>query len=138
MRMLDADDLIEAVSLHLLEKGYFIVEKPERGKVAIVARDPESKVHLLVSVAATARPRGTAPKSQRSWTESQVFRLLTMSIANALMIRHRSRFKPGDQIGLAFPDLPVVRKYLDAEKPIMDCLGVNFFLVTQEKNVFVI
>ena len=133
--MLDANDVIEAVSLHLLEKGYSIVEKSQRGNVAIVARDPQSKAHLLVSATGAARPKAGREKPQKSWTESQVFRALTMSLANALMIRHRSQFNPGDQIALAFPDLPAVRKYLSAEKPVMDCLGVSFFLVTPEKNV---
>ena len=136
--MLDENDVIEAVSLHLLEKGYSIVQKSRRGEIDIVARGPQSKAKLLVSATGAARPRAGGEKPQRSWTESQVFRALTRSIASALMIRHTGQFDPGDQIALAFPDLPAVRKYLSAEKPVMDCLSVRFFLVTPEKNVVVI
>ena len=136
--MLAEDEVIEAVSLHLLERGYSIVQKSSRGEVDIVARDPQSKAKLLVSATGAARTRAGREKPQRPWTEAQVFRALTMSIASALMIRHRGPFNPGDQIALAFPDLPAVRKYLSAEQPVMECLGISFFLVTPEKNVVLI
>jgi hypothetical protein len=136
--MLDENDVIEAVCLHLLEREYSIVQKSSRGVVDIVARDPQSKAKLLVSATGGARSRAGGEKPQRPWTEYQVFRALTRSIASALMIRHTGHLNPGDQIALAFPDLPAVRKYLSAEKPVMECLGVRFFLVTPEKNVVVI
>ncbi len=136
--MLAENDVIEAVSLHLLERGYSIVQKSSRGEVDIVARDPQSKAKLLVSATGAARSSAGGQKPQRPWTEAQVFRALTKSIASALMIRHRGPFNPGDQIALAFPDLPAVRKYLNAEKPVMECLGISFFLVTPEKNVVLI
>jgi len=136
--MLDEDDVIEAVSLHLLEKGYYIVQKSRRGKVDIVARDPQSNAKLLVTATGAAPSRAGKDKPRTSWTESQVFEALTTSIANALMIHYTGQLNPDDQIGLAFPDLPDVRKYLSAEKPIMDCLGIKFFLVTPEKGVVMI
>ena len=136
--MLNEDDVLDAVSLHLLREGYSIVQKSSRGEVDIIARDPQSKAKLLVKATGVAQSRAGGEKPRRSWTESQVFRAFTRSIAGALMIRHTPQFDPGDQIALAFPDLPAVRKYLSAEKPVMDCLGVRFFLVTPEKNVAVI
>lgn len=40
-----------------------------------------------------------------------------------------------DQIALAFPDTPGFRKYLAAEKPVLDSFGIEVFLVTEEKSV---
>ncbi len=136
--MLDENDVLEAVSLHLLEKGYYIVEKPAGGEVDIIAREPQSKARLLVSATRISPLSGSKGKPQSSWTESQIFQALASSIAKVLMIRHTAELGPDDQIALAFPDLPTVRKYVNTEKCIMDCLNLRFFLVSPEKNVLVI
>jgi hypothetical protein len=135
--MLDEEQVLEAVSLELLEKGYTVVRKSTEDprEVDMVARDPESGGRILISAAGVARSKAGRGKLAARYTESQVFRLVMRGFHSALRMRKTGEFNPGDRIGLAFPDVPALRKYLSAEKPVIDALAVKIFLVTEEKKV---
>ena len=135
--MLDESDVIEAVSRHLLEKGYAIIEKSGTD-VDIIARKPESGGKILISAAGVARSKAGRGKLEASYAESQIFRSVTKSLYSALTMNKADEFSTGDRIALAFPDTPAFRRYLNAEKPVMDSLGIKIFLVTEEKDVVVL
>ena len=135
--MLDETQVLEAVSFELLERGYSVVQKPSEdpGDVDMVARDPSSGRRILMSAAGVARSKAGRGKLEAQYTESQVFRSVVRGVRSALRMRKTDEFTAGDQIGLAFPDVPALRKYLSAEKPVMDALNVKVFLVSEDKKV---
>ena len=135
--MLDEEEVLEAVSFDLLARGYGVVRKGEedRREVDLVARDPVSGLRILISAAGSARSKAGRGRLEAQYTEAQVFRSIMRGVHSALRLRKTDEFRPGDQIGLAFPDVPAIRKYLSAEKPVMDALNVKIFLVTGEKKV---
>ncbi len=138
--MLDENEVMEAISFYLLERGYGILEEPatDRREVDIVAYHPESKVKIFVSVTGVARSIAGRGKLEAAYTESQVLRCVARGITGALRMRAPDRFVPGDQIAIGFPDTPTFRKYLEAEKPVLDSFGVKVFLVSEEKKVTVL
>ena len=135
--MLDEEQVLEAVSFELLKRGYSVVRRPTEDprEADMVARDPASGGRILISAAGVARSKAGRGKLAAQYTESQVFRSVVRGYASALRMRKTGEFSPGDRIGLAFPDVPALRKYLSAEKPVMDALNVKIFLVTEEKKV---
>jgi hypothetical protein len=135
--MLDDNDVAAAISHHLLKTGYSILRKhrADHNDVDIVARSPETGVKLFVSAAGVASSKAGREKLAEVYTESQLFHCISRGIHSALRIHGDYKFIPGDQITLAFPDTPGFRKYLIAEKPVLDSFGVKVFLVTEEKSV---
>ncbi len=134
---MNKDDVAEAVSLDLLKRGYSILKK-HRGRrkgADIIARDPESKRRLLISAAGLDRDEAAKQKPGVRRTESQVLECMARSVRSALTMPEEDRFGPGDQIGLAFPDVPTCRKYLAVEKPVLDSLGVKIFIVREDRQV---
>lgn len=137
--MLNKSDVLEALSHYLLNEGYSVMEGSGKtdGAVDIIAGDPRSKSKTLISVAGVAHSRAGKGKLQSVYTESQVFRAVTRSIQGALKMHGTDCFNPGDRIALAFPDVPAFRKYLCAEKSVLDSLGIKVFLVTEDKGVII-
>jgi hypothetical protein len=135
--MITRNDITEAVSLDLLKKGYSIAERPKgRHKGAdIIARDPETKARLFVSAAGRTRSEIAADKPRTAHTESEVLHCMVKSIHSALRTRKEDKFSRDDKIALAFPDAPECLRYLDAEKPVLDSLGVKIILVNEKKEV---
>jgi hypothetical protein len=135
--MLEKADVIDAVSFDLLKKGYVIVRKSPTGEhdTDLVARHPETKARILISASGAARSKAGRGKLEESYLEARVFRCVTKSIYSAMKVHGADRFDPGDRIALAFPDTPTCHKYLSAEKPILDSLGITVFLVSEDKKV---
>lgn len=135
--MLNKDDVTEAVSLDFLKRGYSILKKPKgrRRGADVIARDPESKARVLVSAAGRTPLETEIEKPNAVHTESQVLECMTRSVYSALRMRNENQFSPGDQIALAFPDVPECQRYLSAEKPVLDSLGVKIILVNEDKEV---
>jgi hypothetical protein len=138
--MLNKDDISEAVSLDLLKRGYSILKKPKGRKrgADIIARDPESKTRVFISAAGRTESEASEGKPLAAGTESQVLECMTRSVYSALRMRSEEQFSPGDQIALAFPDVPECRRYLSVEKPVLDSLGVKIMLVKEDKEVAVL
>jgi hypothetical protein len=138
--MLDENDVIETVSAYLQKRGYTILRKSRKDPrgVDIVVRDPESKSRLMISATGIAPSKAGRGKLEKSYTESQVFYCVTRAVYSALRTHGTNQFKPGDQIALAFPDSPGFRKYLSAEKAVLDSLAVKIFLITEEKKVILL
>lgn len=135
--MLSKDDVIEALVLDLLNKGYAIVKKA-RGRTKgadVIARDPESKTKLLISAAGPSRQEAAGFDKGSPRTESQALQCMTRSVYSALRMSKEDRFGPGDHVALAFPDGPACRKYLAVQKPAFDSLGVKVFVVKKDKEV---
>jgi hypothetical protein len=138
--MLEENDVIAAVCTDLLRKGYAILKNATspRQDVDLVAREPETGVKVFVSAAGAARSEAGRGKLEESYNEFRLFRCVTRSIHGALRIRGANKFGEGDHIALAFPDAPGCRKYLVAEKPVLDSLGIKVFLVNEDKDVHVL
>jgi hypothetical protein len=136
--MLGDSDIATAVSHHLLKEGYSILRKrrADRNDVDIIARLPETGAKLFISAAGVASSKVGREKLSEVYTESQLFHCVSRGIHSALRIHGDFKFISGDQIALAFPDTPGFRKYLAAEKAVLDSFGIKVFLVTEEKNVF--
>jgi len=135
--MLDDTDVIEAVSCDLLQKGYAILRKSrsDRNDVDIVARWSETGNKIFVSAAGVASSKAGRERLEEVYTESQLFNCVTRGIHSALRMEGTEKFAPGDQIALALPDTPGFRNYMNAEKTILDSLGIKVLLVTEDKNV---
>ena len=135
--MLDKSDVATAVSHHLLEEGYSILRKrpAARNDVDIIARLPETGAKLFISASGVASSKAGREEMAEIYTESQLFQCISRGIRSALRIHGDYKFISGDQIALAFPDTPGFRKYLAAEKPVLDSFGIKVFLVAEEKNV---
>jgi hypothetical protein len=138
--MLYKDDVTEAVSLDLLKRGYSIVNKPKgrRKGADIIARDPDSKKRLFISIAGQERAEASSEKPQSVRTESQALQCMTRSVYSALSMRNEDQFGPGDQIALVFPEGPQCRKYLAVQKPVFDSLGVKVMVVKEDQKVDVL
>ncbi len=138
--MLDENEVTEAISLYLLDRGYAILQKSttDRRGVDIVAYHPESKAKIFISVAGVAHSKAGRGKLEAAYTESQVLRCVARGVYSAMKIGVPDHFIPGDQIAIGFSDTPTFRKYLEAEKPIMDSFGIKIFLVSEEKKISVL
>jgi hypothetical protein len=135
--VLDDTNVAAAVSHHLLSKGYSILRKrrSDRNDVDIIAGLPGKGTKLFISAAGPASSRAGREEFAEIYTESQLFNCISRGIHSAIRIHGDYKFNRGDQIALAFPDTAGFRKYLTAEKPVLDSLGIKVFLVTEEKGV---
>jgi hypothetical protein len=134
------DDVIEAVSIDLLEKGYSVLKKPawRRRGADLVARDPDTKKRLLISAAGHTRAELAKAGPHAFRTEPQLLTCMTRSVYSALRLRHEEEFGRDDEIVLAFPDIPSCQKYLAAEKSVLNALGVKVLVVKKDKEVTVL
>jgi hypothetical protein len=135
--MLNDDDVIDAMSHHLLKTGYSILRKSrtDRDDVDVVARWPETGTKVFVSAAGAAHSRAGKEELEEVHTETELFHCVTRGIHSALRVHGAERFAQGDQIVLAFPDTPGCRKYLGAEKSVLDSFGIKVFFVAEDKSV---
>lgn len=135
--MLHKEDITEAVCLDLVKRGYSVWKKPHGRKKGadVIAQEPKTKVKMFISTAGRAASEAAGDEPHAVRTESQVLECMTKSLYSALRTRHENKFSPGDEIVLAFPDEPGCRKYLCAEKPVLDSLGVKILVVKENKEV---
>ncbi len=135
--MLDEKEVLEAITLDLLAKGYGILDKAmvHHGDVDIVARQLKTGAKLFITAAGIARSTAGRGKLEQQFTERQLFHSVARSINGAFKTGDRERFNPGDKIALAFPDIPGYKKYLTVQKPILDSLGIIVFLVSEDGAV---
>lgn len=135
--MLNRDEIAAAVSVDLLRRGYSILTKPKgrRQGADIIAQEPRSKVKVFISAAGRHASETVAQEPETVRPESEVLECMKRSVYSALRMRHENQFGKGDQIALAFPDERGCRKYLTAEKPVLESLGVKILLVKDNKEV---
>jgi hypothetical protein len=137
--MLDEGEVTEVVSLYFLERGYAVERLSADSRGAdFIAYHPGSKAKIFVSTAGIARSKAGRGKLEAAYTESQVMRAVSRGIYSALTMRTPDSFVPGDRLAVGFPDTPVFRKYLEAEKPVMDSFGIKIFLVSDDKGITVL
>jgi len=135
--MLDETNVIEAVSLDLLKRGYAILEecRVESNDVDIVASWPESGAKMFISAVGVPGSKAEIGKPEVSCTESQVFYCTSKAVISVMKMQGACKFSPGDRVALAFPDTPLFREQLNGQRPVLDSFGIDVFLVTEEKNV---
>jgi len=138
--MLQENDVVEAISMDLLSKGYAILRVPasKSRDVDLIAQEPGPGARVFISVAGEALSRVGRGRLQEEHSESQLFRSITKSVHGAMRIRGAKKFRKGDRIVLAFPDVPGFRKYVVTAKPVLDSLGIKVFLVNERKEVHVL
>jgi hypothetical protein len=134
--MLSKEDVATAVSIDFLKRGYSILKKPKgrRKGADVIAREPESQARVFVSAAGPA-PTEAAADLDAVHTESEVLKCMTRSVYSALRMRDEHQFSPTDRIALAFPDVPECHRYLSAQKPFLDSIGVKILLVNEDREV---
>ena len=135
--MLDETDVIEAISLDLLKRGFSILRKSREDydDVDIVANWPESGAKILISAVGVSPSRAGRGKLEASYTESQIFYSISRAVRSALRMKGDLKFKSGDRLALAFPDTPGFREQLSAQKPVLDSFGIEVSLVTEDRKV---
>jgi hypothetical protein len=135
--LLDESDVIEAISLDLLEKGFSILRKSRQAldDIDIVAKWPETGAKILVSAVGMSHSRAGRGKLEATYTQSQIFYSISRAVLSALRMKGDLKFKLGDRIALAFPDTPQFRNQLSAQKPALDSFGIEVSLVTEERKV---
>ena len=135
--MLSKEDVATAVSHNFLKRGYSILKKPKgrRKGADVIARDPESQIRVFVSAAGRTPTEAAAAGLDAPHTESEVLKCMTRSVYSVLRMRDENQLSPADQIALAFPDVPECHRYLSAQKPFLDSIGVKIILVNEDKEV---
>jgi hypothetical protein len=135
--MLDETDVIEAISLDLLDRGFSILRKSREAlnDIDIVAKWPETGAKILVSAVGMSRSRAGRGKLEGTYTESQIFYSVSRAVLSALRMKGDLKFNAGDRITLAFPDTPKFREQLRAQKPVLDSFGIEVSLVKEDKKV---
>ena len=135
--MLDETDVIEAIALDLLKRGFFILRKTreDHNDVDIVASWPETGAKILISAAGVSGSKAGRGRLEASYTESQIFYSISRAVRSALLMKGDLKFKPGDRLALAFPDTPGFREQLTAQKPVLDSFGIEVSLVSEDKKV---
>ena len=135
--MLNETDVIGAVSLDFLQRGYSILEKctVDSNDVDIVASWPESGAKMFISAVGVPRSSAGKEEPEASCTESQIFYCISRAIIGAMGMKDSCKFSPGDRLALAFPDTPGFREQLRAQEPFLNSFGVEVFLVNEEKKI---
>jgi hypothetical protein len=135
--VLDEKEVLEAVTIDLLAKGYGILDKTttDRDDVDIIARESKTGSKLFISAAGIARSKAGRGTLEAEFTERQLFHSVARTIHGALKTGDRERFNPGDRIVLAFPDIPGYQKYLTVQKSFLDSLGIVVLLVSEDSTI---
>ncbi len=135
--MLDETDVVEAITLDLLQRGFSVLRKSrkELTDIDIVAKWQESGAKIFISAVGMARSKAGRGKLETTYAETQIFYSISRAILSAMRIKGDLKFRPGDRIALAFPDTPRFRQRLNAQKPVLDSFGIEVSLVTEDKKV---
>lgn len=129
--MHDKNEIMETVSLYLLQQGYSILRKSNarREGVDIVAREAASnvKIHIVA--------KGDKSRLGKPYSDSDVFARVAKAIYSLVQVHESGILSPGDKTAFAVPDTPVFRKYLSFLDSLMSRFGTMVFFVTDEKSV---
>ncbi len=125
------NEIMETVSLYLLERGYSILRKSDarREGVDIVAKEAGSnlKIHIVA--------KGGKSQLGKPYSDSEVFARVAKAIYTLVQVHESGVLSPGDKTAFAVPDMPVFRKYLSFLDSLMIPFGIMVFFVTEEKTV---
>jgi hypothetical protein len=137
---MDENAVVAAICTHLTNTGYAILQRlSTTGQgIDIIAKHPDKPGRLLVEAKGGTSARVGSPRYGKPYDDNQVFDRVGKGFytAGCLYSQHRAN---GDEVGLAFPDLPLFRKYIGPVKPALVNLGITVFLAdpnTQNVIVF--
>jgi hypothetical protein len=129
--MYTKNEIVEMVSLYLLERGYSILRKSDakREGVDIVARAAGSNFKIYIAA------KGSKSRLGKPYSDSEVFARVAKAIYTLVQVHESGILGPGDKTAFAVPDLPTFRKYLSFLDSLTIPFGTMIFLVTEEKTV---
>ena len=125
------NEIMETVSLYLLQQGYAILRKSgvKRGGVDIVATEATSNAKIYIVA------KGGKSQHGKPYSDSEVFARVAKAIYSLVSVAKSGILNPGDKTAFAVPDMPVFRKYLSFLDSLMTPFGIMVFFVTGEKKV---
>src|SRR6266478_6656601 len=128
--MLTENDVVVAVCGHLRSNGYAISQQLSTTAqgIDIIATHPNHLGRLLIEAKGATSARVGSPRYGLGFNENQVFDRVGKGFYTAACMYTEGR-ENGDQVGLAFPDTPLFRKYLKRVKGVTDGLGITVYLV---------
>jgi hypothetical protein len=129
--MYDKNEIMETVTLYLLQQGYSILRKSDlkRGGVDIVAREARSNAKIYIVA------KGGKNRHGKPYSDSDVFARVAKAIYSLTRVYESGILGPGDKTAFAVPDMPVFRKYLSFLDSLVSPFGTMVFFVTEEKKV---
>ena len=137
---MDENAVVAAICTHLTNAGYAILQRlSTTGQgIDMIAKHPNKSGRLLVEAKGGTSSRVGSARYGKPYDDNQVFDRVGKGFytAGCLYSRHRAN---GDEVALAFPDLPLFRKYIGLVKPALVDLGITVFLAdpnTQNVIVF--
>jgi hypothetical protein len=129
--MYDKNEIIETVSLYLLQQGYAILRKSDvrREGVDIVAREATSNVKIYIVA------KGGKSRLGKPYSDSDIFARIAKAIYSLVRVHESGILGPGDKTAFAVPDTPVFRKYLSFLDSLTNRFGTMVFFVADDKAV---
>jgi hypothetical protein len=127
---MDENGVVAAVCSHLTNNGYAILQRLRTTSqgIDIIAKHPSSARRLLIEAKGGTSSRVGSPRFGKPYDENQVIDRVGKGFytAGCLYSQHGGS---GDEIALAFPDLPLFRKHIIRAKPAFLKLRITVFLV---------
>lgn len=138
--VMDENAVVEAICKHLTNTGYAVLQRLSTTSqgIDIIAKHPNKPGRLLIEAKGGTSSRVGSPRYGKPYDENQVFDRVGKGFytAGCLYGQHGAN---GDEVAVAFPDLPLFRKYISPVKPALVKLGITVFLAdpkTQHVIVF--
>jgi len=127
---MDENAVISAVCAYLAQRDYKILQQlPTTSKgIDIIAKHPSKLGRLLIEAKGGTSSRVGSNRYGKPYDDTQVFDRVGKGVYTAVCLcsQHETT---GDEVALAFPDLPLFRKHLSPTKPALLKLGIVVFLV---------
>jgi hypothetical protein len=134
---MDENEIINVICEYLAHEGYVVHQRlhtTQRG-VDIEASHAESGRMIYIEAKGGTSSREGSNRFGTPYTPSQVFDLSAKGVYAALVLRSKHPNREREEVVLAAPDTRLYRKYLT---PIIDQLndvGIEVFLVTEDRTV---
>ena len=133
--MLDENDVVEAVCIHLVKNGYVIVKRcstTERG-TDIIAKKQSSNEQLHIEAKGATSSRKGSARFGKHYSPVQVFDRVAKGFYT--VCKMSSEGSADDRFALAVPDTQLFRKHTTAVKPATTKLGIGILLVSEKREV---
>jgi Holliday junction resolvase-like predicted endonuclease len=136
--LLDENDVVDAVCAHLESQGYGLVQRcttNDRG-IDIIAKHPAHSGNLMVEAKGAKSSKPGSPRYGQNYRKPEVFDRVAKGFYTAASM-HANR-QNGDQVALAYPDTDLFQEYLLPIKPVVKQLGIQIFMVREDRSVYML
>jgi Holliday junction resolvase-like predicted endonuclease len=136
--VLDENDVVEAVCNYLATQGYDILQRcttNDRG-IDIIAKHRSGSGSLMVEAKGGKSSKPGSPRYGENYRKPEVFDRVAKGLYTAVNM-HANR-QNGSQIALAYPDTAWFREYIVPVKPVVKQLGIEVYMVREDRSVYVL